>query len=52
MTFHDVIHGFTVYRGTGTAIIELKLTKEMASVDQDPLFLVFLVLRKAYGDLD
>ena len=35
-----------------TAIMELNLEQELASVDQDPLFLVFLDLRKAYESLD
>ena len=29
-------------------IMELKLTQEIVSIDQSPLFLVFLDLRKAY----
>ena len=31
--------------------MELKLAQELASVDQDPLLLVLLDLRKAYGNL-
>ena len=46
--FHDVLHGFCGGRGMGTTIMELKLAQELASVDQDPLFLVFFNLRKAY----
>ena len=45
--FHDVLHRFCAERGTGTIIMELKLAQELVSVDQDPLFLVFLDLRKA-----
>ena len=34
-----------------TAIMELKLSQELKSVDQSPLFIVFLDLRKAYDNL-
>ena len=46
--FHDALHGFCTERGTRTIIMELRLAQELESVDQDPLFLVFLDLRKAY----
>ena len=49
---HDVLHGFRAGRGTGTAILELNLVQELARVDQDPLFLVFLDLCKAYSMVD
>ena len=32
--------------------MELKIAQEIASIDQDPLFLVFLDLRKAYDIVD
>ena len=43
---------FCAGKGAGTAILELKLAQELASVDQDPLLLVLLDLRKAYDNLD
>ena len=46
-TFHDVLHVFCIGRGMGTSIVELKRAQELASVDQDPIFLVFLDLRKS-----
>lgn len=49
---HDCIHGFTAHRGTGTAIIEAKLQQELASIRSQPLFQVFLDLKKAYDTLD
>ena len=49
---HGVLHGFRAGRGTGTAIIKLNLAQELASIDQDPLLLVFLDLRKAYDTVD
>ena len=45
--FQDVLHIFCAGRGTGTAIMELKIAHDFASVDQDPLFLVLLDQRKA-----
>ena len=49
---HDVLHGFRSRRGTGTDIIELNIAQDLACIDQDPLFLVFLDIRKAYDTLD
>ena len=49
---HNILHGFRARRGTGTAIIELNLTQEISSIDQDHLLLVLLDLRKAYGTVD
>ena len=46
--FHDVLHRFRDGRGTGTAIMDLKLTQDLSRVDNKPLFLVLLDLRKAY----
>ena len=51
VTFHDVLHGFRIRRGTGTAIMENNMAQDLSSIDQDPLFLVFLYLRKAYDNL-
>ena len=50
--FHNALYGFCSGRGTGTAIMEIKPAQELASVEQDPLLLVFLDLRKAYDKLD
>ena len=46
--FHNVLHRFRAGRGVRTATIEIKFSQEFSSVDQDPLFLVFLDPRKAY----
>ena len=45
-------HGFCAGRGTGTTVMELNITQELASVDQYPLFLVLLDLSKYYDNLD
>ena len=52
VTFNDVLHVFSARGGTGTSIMDLKLTQELVSVDQDPLLLVLLYPRKVYGNLD
>ena len=48
LQLNGVLNGFRARRGAGTAIMELNLAQELASIDQDPLLLVFLDLRKAY----
>jgi hypothetical protein len=35
--FHDCLHGFQASRGTGTAIIEVKLLQQLAMIHQVPL---------------
>ena len=52
LQFHDILHGFWARRGTGTAIMELKIPQELASLDREPLFLVSLDIRKAYYTVD
>ena len=51
LQLHNVMHGFFSGRGAGTAIVELKLGQELASVDQDPLLLVLLDLGMVYNNL-
>jgi Reverse transcriptase (RNA-dependent DNA polymerase) len=46
------MYGFTSERGTGTAIVEAKLQQEFANIRQEPLFQVYLNLKKAYDTLD
>ena len=52
ISFHDALHGFRAKRGTGTAIFEAKLFQQLASIQQVPVFEVFLDLKKAYDTLD
>ena len=52
ITFHDVLHGLLKGRGPVTDILELKLNQELISIDQDPIFLMFLDLRKEYVTLN
>ena len=49
---YNVLHRFRAGRGTGTAIMELKLAQELSSIDQDTLLLVLLNLRKAYETVE
>ena len=49
---NNALHYFRARRGTGKSIMEINLAKDIASIDQDPLFLVFLDLRNAYDTLD
>jgi hypothetical protein len=39
-------------RGTGTVTIEAQLAQQLAWMEQEPLYQVFLNLRKAYDHLD
>ena len=52
LQFQDILHRFRDGRGTGTAIMDLDLTQELAILDHDPLLLVFLDLRNAYNTID
>ena len=48
LQLYNILHGFRSGRRIWTAIMDLKLAQELASIDQDLLFLVFLDLRKGY----
>jgi hypothetical protein len=50
--FHPSLHGKLPKRGTGTATIEAKLAQQLAWMEQEPLYQVFVDLRKAYDHLD
>ena len=51
--FHDALHGFRGGRGTGTAIIELKLLMQHTrNCGVENLYVIFLYLTKAYYSLD
>jgi len=50
--FDDAIHGFRAERGTDTAIMEAKLLTQLCCRTDEPLFMVFLDLKKAYDTLD
>ena len=50
--FDDAIHGFRRGRGTGTAIMEAKLLMQLHCRQNEPLFMIFIDLKKAYDTLD
>ena len=52
MTLHNELHGFRAGRVAGTATLEAKLAQKLAGIAHEPLFQVFLDVRKAYDSLD
>jgi hypothetical protein len=52
LELHDCLHGKLPRRGTGTAIMEVKLNQQLAWVDQALLYQIYLDLKKAYNALD
>jgi exonuclease III len=50
--FHDCLHGFLTGRGTGTATTEVKLAQQLAYLEQQPLYGIFIDLKKAYDAMD
>ena len=50
--FHDMLHGFRHRQGIGTAIIESKLVQQLAVMDQELLYSIFIDLTKAYDTVD
>ena len=52
MTLHDTLHRFRAGRGIGTATLEGILTQQLAGIAHEPLFQVFLDMRKLYDSSD
>jgi hypothetical protein len=50
--FDPCLHGGMPKRGMGTATILAKLAQQLAWVEQEPLYQIFVNLRKAYDHLD
>ena len=50
VVIHNSLHGFRTGRGTGA--IEAKLAQQLAGITHEPIFRVFLYVRKAYDLLD
>ena len=46
LEFHDCLHCFLAGRGTGKATMEVKLTQQLAYIEQVPLYGIFIDLRK------
>ena len=51
IVLHDFLHSFRQGRGTGTAIMEATLNQKLMVIVHEPLFQVFLDIRKAYDSL-
>jgi hypothetical protein len=49
---HESLHGCCDGRSTGTAVIEVKLTQQLAHLEQAPFYSVFLDLKKAFNSMD
>ena len=49
--FHDAIHSFCAGRGTGTAILEVKLLQPLIAMREKVLHSIFLDLCKSYDAL-
>ncbi len=52
IALHDSLHGCRAGRGTGTAVIEAKLTQQLAHIKQTPFYGVFIDLKKAFDAMD
>ena len=50
--FHDCLHGFVKGKGCGTVGIEAKLVQQLAVLEQHPLYVMFIDLKKAYNVMD
>ena len=47
-----ILYGFRAGRGTGTATLEAKLLKQLVTLIEEVLYVIFLDLHKAYEALD
>ncbi len=52
LPLHEVLHGCRNRRSTGTAIQEAKLAQQLAHLEQEPFYGVFLDLKKAFDAMD
>ncbi len=52
IVLHDSLHSCRNQQGTGTAIIEAKLTQQLAHIKQSPFYGAFIDLTKAFDAMD
>ena len=52
MTLNDALYEFRLGRGTGTDTLEAKLVQQLVGIAHEPLFQVFLDVRKVYKSMD
>ena len=49
---HVSLHAFMSGKGEGTFMMEIKLAQQLAYIEQEALYMVFIDLRKAYDTMD
>jgi hypothetical protein len=52
IALHDSLHGCLNGCGTGTVVIEAKLTQQLSHIEQAPFYGVFVDLKKAFDTMD
>ena len=52
LDLHESLHGGLKSKGTGTAIMEMKLAQGLAQLDQMPMWATFIDLRKVFNAID
>ena len=52
ITLHDSLHGFRQGRGAAMATMEENLEQQLAGIVYEPLFKVFIDVRKSHNSLD
>jgi hypothetical protein len=52
IALHNSLHGCRNGRGTGTAVIEVKLSQQLAHIEQTSFYWVFIDLKKAFDAMD
>ncbi len=52
LLLHEALHGCRNGHGTGTAILEAKLARQLAHLELEPFYGVFLDLKKAFEAMD
>jgi hypothetical protein len=52
LPLHEVLHGCRNGHGMGTAILEAKLAQQLAHLEQEPFYGVFLDLKKVFNAMD
>ncbi len=52
LPLHEALHRCQIGHGTGTGILEVKLAQQLAHLEQEPFYRVFLDLKKAFDAMD
>jgi hypothetical protein len=52
IALHDILHVCRNGQGTGTVVIEAKLTQKLAHIEQAPFYGGFIDLKKAFDAMD